>query len=301
MKAVLLLAYGDLDQLVYSEVADPIPADNEVLVKVAGTSINPSDWKLRRGFLKDVIPLEFPAILGSDVAGEVIAAGSNVSEFKPGDKVLGLVRRSHAELATAKPEELALLPEGLDFEQAAVLPLVTLTGTQLIERGIQPKAGDVVLVTGALGPVGRTAVYIARAHGAIVIAGVKAEQKLKAQALRADQVIALDDEREVGSLRELDAIADAVGGETLAKLLPKLKKSGRVATLVGPSAAAQKAGIQAEALQVRPDSKRLAQLAEDVRERDLVIPIGMRFKLSQIREATAAAEKGGSGKILLIP
>jgi NADPH:quinone reductase-like Zn-dependent oxidoreductase len=211
------------------------------------------------------------------------------------------VRRSHAELLTARPEELALMPEGMNFDQAAVIPLVTLTGTQLMERGIHPRGGDIVLVTGAMGLVGRTAVYIAKVHGAIVIAGVRAKQRGKAQALRADQVIALDNDKEIAALREVDAIADAVGGETLAKLLPRLKKSGRLATVVGPSAAAEKAGIQAEALQVRPDSKRLAHLAEDVGRGDLVIPIGKRFQLSEIREAMTMAERGDSGKVLLTP
>jgi NADPH:quinone reductase-like Zn-dependent oxidoreductase len=290
MKAVLLRGYGDVDQLDYVDIPDPIPSDSEVLVRVAGTSINPSDWKLRGGLFKEFMRLEFPAILGSDASGEIIAAGAKVAPFKPGDKVLGFVRRAHAELLTARPEELALMPEGMNFDQAAIIPLVTLTGTQLMERGVQPKAGEVVLVTGAAGLVGRTAVYIAKVHGAIVIAGVRAKQREKAQALGADQVIALDDDKEVAALREVDAIADAVGGETLAKLLPKLKKSGRLASVVGASA-----------LQVRHDSKRLAELAEDVRDGDLVIPIGKRFKLSQIREAMTAAEKGDSGKVLLTP
>lgn len=301
MKAVSIRAYGDLDQLKYGDVPDPIPGNGEVLVKVAGTSINPSDLKLLRGLLKDVIPLQFPAILGSDVAGEIVAVGMQAGQFKVGDKVLGYVRRSHAELLTARLEELALLPDGMDVDQAAVIPLVTLTGTQLIERGIQPKAGDVVLVTGAYGFVGRTAVYIAQAHGAIVIAGVRGAQKQAAASLRADQIVAIDDDAELMSLREVDAIADTVGGETLAKLLPKLKKSGKLATVVGPSPAAERAGIKAEILQVQPDAKRLAQLAEDVREGDLIIPIGGRFKLSQIRDAMMAFDKGASGKVLVTP
>lgn len=290
MKAVVLREYGDVDQLDYTDTPDPIPTDTEVLVKVAGTSLNPSDWKLRSGLFKDFMPLQFPAILGSDASGEIVAVGAKVTQFKPGDKVLGFVHRAHAELLTAKPEELALMPTGMNFDQAAIIPLVTLTGTQLMEKGVQPKAGEVVLVTGAAGPVGRTAVYIAKVHGAIVIAGVRAKQREKAQSLGADQVIALDDDKELADLREVDAIADTVGGETLAKLLPKLKKSGRLGTVVGPSA-----------LQARPDSKRLAELAEDVRRGDLVIPIGKRFKLSQIREAMTAAEKGDSGKVLLTP
>jgi NADPH:quinone reductase-like Zn-dependent oxidoreductase len=301
MKAVSLQGYGDVNQLVYGDVPDPVPAAGEVLVKVAATSINPSDSKILQGFLKEVFTLQFPAILGSDAAGEVIAVGAGVTQFKIGDLVLGFVRKSHAELLIAKPEELALLPPGMPLEQAAVIPLVALTGTQLVERGVQPKAGEMVIVTGALGLVGRTAVYIARMHGAIVIAGVRASQRLQAHSLRADKVVALDDEHEVAALAEVDAIADTVGGETLTKLFAKLKKSGRVVSVVGPSAAAEKAGVNFQQLQVQPDSKRLGQLAEDVREGDLQIPIGTRYRLSQIKEAMTAAESGAAGKVLLTP
>jgi NADPH:quinone reductase-like Zn-dependent oxidoreductase len=301
MKAVLLLGYGDFDQLNYTEVPDPVPADGEVLVRVAGTSINPSDWKLSHGFFKDFMPLTFPTILGSDASGEVIAVGSKATGFKKGDKVLGFVRRSHAELLTAKPDDLAFLPDGMDFDQAAVIPLVTLTGTQLIERGVQPKAGDVVIVTGALGLVGRTAVFTAKSLGATVIAGVRASQKAEAGVLHADQVVAIDDDQELASLREVDAIADTVGGETLAKLFPVLKKVAKVVSAVGPSAAAEKAGVRVDAFQVQQDSNRLARIAEDVRKGHLLIPIGKRFKLSQIREAMSQAEKGKAGKVLLTP
>jgi NADPH:quinone reductase-like Zn-dependent oxidoreductase len=142
-------------------------------VKVAPTSVNPVDWKHRRGFLKEMIPLRLPAILGHDVAGEVAEAGKDVTNFKPGDRVMGLINDSYAEFVTEKAANLARVPEGLDLEQAGVLPLVLLTGAQLIERGVQPHAGDTVLVTGALGGVGRSAVYTAKQRGARVVAGVR--------------------------------------------------------------------------------------------------------------------------------
>ena len=301
MKAVLLQGYGGVDQLVYKDVPDPKAGTGEVLVKVSATSLNPIDWKLRQGYLKDEMPLQFPAILGCDVTGEVVGIGAGVTRFKVGDKVLGSVRQSYAELLTPKENELALLPEGLNIVEAAVIPLVSLTGAQLIEKGVKPKAGDVVLVTGALGAVGRTAVYVAKVHGALVIAGVKKSQKHEAQLLDAEKVVALDDDSEIATLAEIDAIADTVGGPTIEKLLPKLKKGGVLATVLGPQAAAQKAGVSVVEVYAEPDSKRLAELAEDVREGDLVIPIGMRFKLSQMREAHTAAQKGGTGKVLITP
>jgi len=139
------------------------------------------------------------------------------------------VNHSYAEYLAAKADDLGDVPEGLDLKDAGVLPLVLLTGAQLIEEGVQPKPGELILVTGAVGSVGRTAVYVAKQHGAKVIAGVRADQKSEAQSLGADRVIALDNDSEVAELPELDAIADTVGGETVVKLIPHIKKSGRLA------------------------------------------------------------------------
>jgi NADPH:quinone reductase-like Zn-dependent oxidoreductase len=301
MNAVLLNGYGGVDQLTYTQVPDPKAASGEVLVKVSGTSLNPIDWKLRAGYLKEIMPLQLPAILGNDVAGTVVTLGPGVTRFKPGDKVLGYVKQSDAELLTAKADDLAIIPDGLNTDQAAVIPVVALTGAQLIEKGVKPKAGDRVLVTGALGAVGRAAVYIAKIHGALVIAGVRKNQKQEALLLGADQVVALDDDHELASLADVDAIADTVGGQTIEKLLPKLKKDGVLGTIVGKPPAAGKAEIRVAEVYSQPDAKRLAELAADVVSGDLVIPIGKRFKLSEIREAHALAEKGGTGKVLITP
>jgi NADPH:quinone reductase-like Zn-dependent oxidoreductase len=301
MNAVLLNAYGGVDQLSYTEVPTPKPSAEEVLVKVSGTSLNPVDWKIRAGHLKAVMPLQFPAILGRDVAGTVVAVGSGVTRFKVGDKVLGLVNQSYAEFLTAKADDLAMIPEGLDMDQAAVIPLVALTGAQLIEKGVQPKAGDRILITGALGAVGRSAVYVAKLHGALVVAGVRKNQKAEAQQLEADQVVAIDDDKDLASLEQVDAIADTVNGQVIEKLLPKIKKDGILGTVLGKPPAADKAGTRVAEVWSQPDAKRLAALAEDVLSGDLVIPIGKRFKLHEIREAQTLAEKGGSGKVLITP
>jgi NADPH:quinone reductase-like Zn-dependent oxidoreductase len=301
MKAVVLKVYGDADQFEYVDVADPKPAAGEVLVKVIATSLNPIDWKIRAGYMKAVMPLQFPTILGYDVAGEVVGLGSGVTRFKKGDKVMGIVEHSYAEFLTAKADDLALVPDGMELDEVAVIPLVATTGTQLIEKGIKPKAGDTILITGALGPVGRTAVYVAGLHGALVIAGVRKSQKGEAQLIGAERVVAIDDDVELANLGEIDAIADAVGGATLEKLLPKLKKGGVLATLLGPQPAAEKAGVTAVEVYAKPDAKRLSELADDVKEGDLVLPIAMRFKLSEMREAHTAAQKGVNGKVLITP
>ena len=300
MKAVQLHGYGDVDQLAYEDVPAPKPGPGEVLVKVAVTSVNPIDWKIRKGDLKAVMPLRFPVILGRDVAGEVVESGANVSKWKPGQKVMGVVNRSYAEFLTAPAEVLALVPEGLDMEQAGVLPLVVTTGAQLADHA-QPKSGETILVTGALGQVGRSAVYAAKQKGARVIAGVRAQQKQDAGALGADQVVAIDSDAEIDALPELDAIADTVDHDVIGKLLRKLKRGGVLASVVGKPKAAEGNDIRVAAFVSQPDAARLEKLAEAVRAGALTIPIARRFKLSEAREAQKLSEQGRTdGKIALV-
>ena len=300
MKAILARGYGDVNRLFYGHTPDLKPGPGEVLVKMMATSINPIDWKLRRGDLKALMPLQFPAILGRDLAGEVVSLGEAVKTRKIGDRVLGLVNHAYAEYVVCKADDLALMPARLSFEQAAALPLVVLTGAQLIETGVRPRSGETILVTGALGGVGRTAVHVARQHGAHVIAGVRSTQKKEAEGLGADGVLALDSESEVASLRELDAVADTVGHEVIVSLIPHIRKNGVLATVLGKPEAAKGRDLQVKEIWARPDSARLEQLAYAVAAGKFSIPIRREFKLSEIRYADLEAEKGGIGKIILV-
>jgi NADPH:quinone reductase-like Zn-dependent oxidoreductase len=267
---------------------------------MAATSINPIDWKLRRGELKAFMPLQFPAILGRDLAGEVVGLGDGVKTRKIGERVLGLVNHAYAEYVLCKADDLALIPSDLSFEQAAALPLVVLTGAQLIEKGIRPRSGETVLITGAVGGVGRTAVHVARQHGAHVIAGVRSTQTKEAEGLGADRILALDSESEIASLNELDAVADTVGHEVITTLIPHIKKNGVLATVLGRPEAANGRDLRVEEIFAQPDSARLEQLACEVAAGKFSIPIRGEFKLSDIRYADAMAEEGGIGKIILI-
>ncbi len=301
MKAVRLNAYGGVDQLRYEDVPTPEPGPDEVLVKVAATSVNPIDWKLRSGAAKDIMPLKLPAILGRDVAGTVVKTGANVRNPQPGQKVIGLVNSSYAEYLTARADHLTVIPDGLELEDSAALPLVVTTGAQLIQH-MQPKRGDVVLVTGALGSVARSAVYVAKSQGARVIAGVKAEQKEDANSLAVDQVAGIDNDREIADIPELDAIADTVDHEVIGKLIPKLKSGGVLGSVLGKPKEAEGKNIRVEAFMATPDASLLRQMADAVRDGKLVIPIARRMRLSEAGEAQTLAEKGSvGGKILLIP
>ena len=301
MKAIVLKEYGGVDQLELRDQAAPEPKANEIQVRVAGASLNPVDWKLRSGALKAWMPLSLPAILGRDASGVVTKVGPGVTAFAPGDRVMGLVNGGYAELVVAPLDAWAKLPGGLDVVDAGALPLVVLTGTQLIEEATKPEAGQTVLVTGALGGVGRAAVYAAKKRGAKVWAGVRARQRDEARSLGADGVVALDDADDVAKLPELDAIADTVGGPTLVKLLPKVRAGGTIGSVVGESPEAKARGLKVHAMMAHPDGKRLGELGEAVARGEFKIPIAKRFPLAEAREAQSLAEKGGVGKVLLTP
>src|SRR5580693_7374941 len=168
MKAAVLTGFGGVDQLEVREIAEPDVHAGEVKVRVVATSINPIDWKLREGAKRPGMPLELPAILGRDAAGEVVAVGAGVTRLRVGARVAGLVTGGYGELVVARDDAWAEVPASMNLVDAAALPLVTLTGSELVDDAIKPHAGMTVLVTGALGSVGRTAVYTAKLRGAKV-------------------------------------------------------------------------------------------------------------------------------------
>ena len=301
MKAVVLHEYGGPDKLKYEDVPDPVAKEGQVLVRVAAASVNPIDFKLRSGAMKTFFPLELPTILGKDLSGTVRELGPGVNQFKPGDKVMAVASHAYAELVAVPAKDLALVPDKLDLVKAAALPLVTLTGEQLMTQGTKIQAGQTVLVTGAVGGVGRSAVWTAKKAGAKVIAGVKKSQVKEAAALGADQVLALDDAAAVDKLGFIDAVADTVGGATAQKLLGKVKQGGVFASVLGPPANAKMhPTVRIEPIQSKPDAARLRVMAEDVATGRLVIPIDRMVPLADAGEAQSAAEKGGIGKILLL-
>jgi NADPH:quinone reductase-like Zn-dependent oxidoreductase len=311
VKAVLLLAYGGTDQLEYStNLPRPEPKDDEVLVRVKATSLNPIDWKMRSGAAKERSPVTFPAILGRDLAGEVVQVGTRVNGtatglfsggITQGQRVMALGSHTYAEYAVAKADSLAPIPDALDYEHAAALPLVTLTGTQLIERAAKVQRGQTILVTGALGNVGRTAVYVAQQHGAQVIAGVRGSERQRALQI-AQRIVALDDAKELDLLKDLDIVADTIGGTVAQRLLHAIKPGGVYASVVGPPKDAEKYDIRVALVGAQPDASRLAELALDESTGEFNIPIQKVMPLSQVREAHALGETGGlTGKIILVP
>jgi NADPH:quinone reductase-like Zn-dependent oxidoreductase len=190
MKAVVLHEYGGPEKLRFEDnVPEPQMSGGTELIETAAASVNPINWKLRSGIRRKDSPLSFPAILGRDVSGVVRTVGTSVKHFKPGDRVLALSWATYAELVAVDDEEVTHLPDGVDLADAAAIPLAALTGDQLVRLATNVQKGHVVLVTGALGSVGRAAVHTAKKIGAQVIAGVRGKELDAARSLGVSDVL----------------------------------------------------------------------------------------------------------------
>jgi NADPH:quinone reductase-like Zn-dependent oxidoreductase len=301
MRAVVLPEYGPPSSLQLRNVPDPVAGPNELLVRMAGASLNPVDWKQRSGVARAHFPVKFPAILGRDASGTVAAVGPGVTAFKVGDRVLGRVPgAAYAELVVGPLDAWARVPDRLDLADAGALPLAVLTGAQLAEEATDARAGETILVTGATGSVGRAAVFAARGRGARVLAGVRAKHRAEAESLGADGVAIIDDDAEISRLPALDGIADTVSGPTIQKLLVKLKPGRKIGSVLGETAGAKDKGFVVKAILTRSDPKRLGELAQAVADGKLTIPIARRFPLAEAAAAHELAERGVSGKVLLL-
>src|ERR1700685_1363604 len=303
MKAVVLHEYGGPEKLRFEDsVPEPQISGSALLIEAAAASVNPIDWKLRSGMRRKDFPLSFPAILGRDVSGIVRAVGATVKHFKPGDRVLALSNATYAELVAVEDSDVAHLPDGVDLANAAAIPLIALTGDQLVRLATNVKKGQVVLVTGALGSVGRAAVHTAKKIGAQVIAGVRGKELDSARSLGVSDVLAIDDDGAIAKFRLVDAIADTVGGEVAAKLIARVKQGGSFGftAMLPENAAAKNPTVKIARVGARPDASKVREFADDVRDGKFVLPIGRRMPLRDAAEAHVLGKKGGIGKILLL-
>jgi NADPH:quinone reductase-like Zn-dependent oxidoreductase len=303
MKAVVLHEYGGPERLKFEDnISEPQIGGNTVLISAIAVSVNPIDWKMRSGSRQKDFPLSLPAILGRDVSGIVRAVGANVKHFKPGDRVLALSNATYAELVAVNESDVTHLPDGVDLADAAAIPLIALTGDQLVRLAANVQNGQTVLVTGALGSVGRAAVHTAKKMGAKVIAGIRGKELDEARSLGVAGVLAIDDNQAIEKFHVVDAIADTVGGETAARLIGKVRRGGSFGytAMLPESAAKQSPGVTIARVLAKPDPSKVREFADDVRDGTFALPIGRRMPLRDAAEAHALGEKGGIGKIILL-
>jgi NADPH:quinone reductase-like Zn-dependent oxidoreductase len=301
VKASVVTAYGGPEVMQYRDMPDPTPGAGDVLVKVAGIGINPEDIQERNGEVPGW-QLQFPAIIGLDVSGTVVATGEGVTDLTAGDRVCGWSYHTYAELVAGKATFFAKVPDAMDLVDAAAVPLVGLTGSQLITVAIGLQPGQSVLVSGAAGAVGRAAVFTAKSLGAHVIAGVRRFQLDQAQAIGADETIALDDPVAFAAMPPVDAVANMLRGKAASALLPKVKDGGTFASVTGvPDGAEGYPKVRVVPFRSKQDRVGIAFIAGAVSAGKLTIPIGRRDELKNAGAAQAAFTKGGIGKVLLTP
>ena len=302
MKAVRIHAYGGPEQLLFEDgVPDPQITASQVLIQSAAASVNPIDWKIRSGARQKDFPQVMPCILGRDVAGIVQAVGANVRNFKVGDRVAAFTTQTYAELVAVEAAIVTHLPDGIDLQEAAAIPLAALTGDQLVRIATKVQPGETILVSGALGSVGRAAVHTARKLGAKVIAGVRGKQLSDAETLGAWSVVAIDNDQAIAKLEPLDAVADTVGNDTAVKLLARVRAGGSFgyASVLPEEAKTKYPQVEIKRVFGKADPSKVREFADDIRDGKYVLPIARRMHLRDAAEAHRLGEKGGVGKILL--
>jgi NADPH:quinone reductase-like Zn-dependent oxidoreductase len=298
-----LYEYGGPENLKYEDnVPDPTLGPDSVLIEAAATSVNPIDWKIRSGSVQKFFPRKLPLILGVDVSGVVRAVGANVRTFKPGDRVLAMGDATYAELVVIEVSSLTHAPEGLNLVDSAALPIISLTGDQLVRLAARAQPGQTVLVTGALGNVGRAAVHTANKLGVKVIAGVRASQLAEARTLTVSDAVAIDEDASIAAIAPVDGVADTVGGETAAKLFGRVKNGGNFGyTSVFPDGVRQRNGtVAVTQVWAKADATKVREFAEDFRDGKFLLPINRRLPLRDASEAHALAQKGAAGKFVLV-
>lgn len=306
MKAVQIHKFGDADQLIYENAATPDLKPDDVLVQVYATSINPVDWKIRKGGYPGSDKRQFPIILGWDVSGVIVFKGEEVQGFEIGDEIYARPNVSrngtYAEYVAVNYQEIAIKPRSIDHIHAAAIPLAGLTAWQgLFDHG-KLEAGQKVLIHAAAGGVGTLAVQLAKWKGAYVI-GTASEDNIDfLKELGADEVIDYKNEDFAEKLSGIDLVFDLIGGDVQQKSLEVLKPGGILVTTVGlKDEAGVKAkgmtGVQYMAQSVPADLEQLAQLIDEGKLKPVIAGI---MPLSEASEAHKKSEKGHTkGKIIL--
>jgi NADPH:quinone reductase-like Zn-dependent oxidoreductase len=299
MRAVLLSETGGPDVLRIEELPTPEPADGQVLIRVRAASINPIDWKIRRG----LSPKELPAVLGNDISGTI--ERSRADGFAEGEDVFGFAPGGgYAEFAVSPVAAIAKKPAGVSHDQAAGIPVAGLTAWQaLFDRG-GLQSGQTLLVAGAAGGVGHFAVQFGKHARARVIGTGSARNRDFVLSLGADEYVDYASEDVAEVVSGADVVFDTVGGETTKTLVPSVREGGVIVGIAGapPEAEAAERGARAELLIMSPSAEQLAKIAELVASGEVKVEIAGTFSLSQVAQAHELSEAGHTrGKLILEP
>ena len=303
MKAIRIHEYGDANQLKLEDTPRVTIQDDQILVRIRDAGVNPIDWKIRAGYLKNWMPAAFPLTIGQDFAGEVVERGKHVDGFSIDQRVFGFAQGTYAEYAAAPASTVAALPAPMSFDTAAALPTAGSTALQIIRDVVGARTGMTILIHGAAGGVGSFATQIAKHLGARIIGTASgAEDIAYLNSLRVDEVIDFKRERFEEKVHGVDAVVDLVGGDTLARSYAVVKKGGMLATTVQPidESAAKRAGIRGVQVVMKRNAADLAELANLVIQGALKPRLGGTLSLAQAKEAQELSQTGGTrGKLIL--
>jgi NADPH:quinone reductase-like Zn-dependent oxidoreductase len=297
MRAVLIHKTGGPDVLSFEEAERPQPGEGEALIAVKAASVNPIDWKIRRGLRET----KLPKILGNDASG--VVEDSRADGFAVGDEVFGIVRSGgYAQFATASAGTIAKKPAGLSHEQAASLPVAGMTAWQALfdQGGLQ--AAQTALIAGGAGGVGHLAVQFAKHAGAHTIATGSPRNREFILGLGADEYIDYTSQNVGEVAKDVDVAFDAVGGETTASLVPTLRSGGVLVTIANapPDEAAAQRGARAVLFSMSPSPEQLTRIAALVVDGTIRVEIADTFPLEEARSAHELSEAGHTrGKIVL--
>jgi alcohol dehydrogenase len=296
MKAVQMKGYGSSDEVI--EINENAPAPNDpsagkVLVKIKAAAINPVDWKIREGYMQQMIPLQFPSPLGMDFSGVIEKVGQGVSQFRQGDEVYGQASLmsggsgAFAEMALASPDSIAHKPKSLSHPEAAGLPLVGVSAWLALVETINLQKSQKILIHGGAGGIGSVAIQLAKHLGAYVATTVSTNDKQFAKELGADEIIDYKTQTFEELIRDYDAAFDTVGGETYGRSFKVLKRGGIIVSMLEqPNQELTKQfGVKA-IFQFTPVNRdRLTKLAQWVDQNNICVNVDKTFPLEEAGKA----------------
>jgi NADPH:quinone reductase-like Zn-dependent oxidoreductase len=303
IKAIRIHNYGNADQLKLEQIPQTEPQEGEVLVRVYAAGVNPVDWKIRSGWMKDFRPATFPYVPGADLAGVVEKVGAAVTALQPGQEVFGRSSQgSYAEYSIVPANALARKPKTLSFEEAATIPVGATTAWQgIFDHGnLQP--GQRVLILGGAGGVGVFAVQFARLKGAHVISTASTGNVDFVRSLGAERAIDYTKARVEDEVHDVDLVFDTVGGAALVSAWPTLKRGGTLISIAGQpdEAKARELGVRTGRFSAQVTSELLGTFAQLIEEGQLKTVVGATFPLSEAGKAQDLSQRGhGRGRIIL--
>ena len=294
MKSAQINRYGGSEVIeINQNTPEPTLSSGKVLVSIKAAGLNPADWKIREGYLQQMIPLQFPFTLGMDFSGIIKEIGEGVSDFKQGDEVYGQAgvvtggSGAFAEMALAKTESIANKPKRLNHVEAAALPLVGVSAWRALVENIGLSNGQQILIHGGAGGIGSIAIQLAKNLGAFVATTISANDKVFVQELGADHVIDYKSQNFEDLLHDYDSVFDTVGGETYKRSFKVLKNGGIIISMLEQpnSELMNQYNVKAIFQFTQADRQRLTKLAEWVDQSNVRVNTDRTFLIDEAGKA----------------